>query len=79
MSKWKPGDDFVIRIDDKTAESRSVEQLDEMVQKARKIFNEHGFDLVMWGNWQGIRRIATKESFSIIEEKLFNILDKDGE
>jgi hypothetical protein len=61
MFEWKPGDDYAIRLSDETAEERSKEELDEMVERMKLIANEYDFDLSIWGSWKGIRSIAMNE------------------
>jgi hypothetical protein len=51
VSGWQPSDDFFIRFDDKTGESRSKEFISEMVDRMTDIANEYDFDLSCFGPW----------------------------
>ncbi len=69
---WEPGDDYCVRWKDKTAEDRTKEQLDEMVEKMREIANEYDFDLSMATNWKGMKIVAAGED-KIIKKYAYKI------
>jgi hypothetical protein len=49
LKGWRPTEDFVVAWKDKTAEPRTREQLDAMVEEMRVIANKYDFDLSQYG------------------------------
>jgi len=58
---WKPTDDFVVRLDDKTGENRTEQQLHKMVEEIRTIVNIYDFDLSQYRGWEDMKNSAIKE------------------
>jgi hypothetical protein len=50
LKGWRPTEDFVVAWKDKTAEPRTREQLDAMVEEMRVIANKYDFDLSQYGS-----------------------------
>lgn len=46
---WKPMNSLFVEFSDETAESRSIEQLEAMVDEMRTIVREFGFDISSFG------------------------------
>jgi len=63
---WKPQEDFCIRFKDKTAETRTVEELEEMVRKINEIANEYDFGVSMFSGIDSFS-LALKEEKELIE------------
>jgi len=58
---WKPGEDFCVRLCDKTNDARNSEQLEEMVERIRKEVNPYGFDILGYGSWASMKIVAKGE------------------
>lgn len=56
LEGWKPTQDIAIVFDDKTADHRSVEQIDAMFEELRAVANKNGFDLDQWGTRRQMER-----------------------
>lgn len=67
---WSPGDDFVVRFEDKTGENRTAEQMDQMVEEMREVANKYDFDLDQYGDWKGIKKTAIGEVFMFLQGEL---------
>lgn len=61
INKWQPQDDFCLRLSDETAEPRTEEELNEMVDRICEIANEYDFDLSASGSWQGFKHMVMGE------------------
>ncbi|MFW6007858.1 MAG: hypothetical protein ACOCP8_01225 [archaeon] len=48
--KWKPQQNIMIDLDDKTSENRSSEDLSDMIYEIRQIANKYDFDLSSFGS-----------------------------
>lgn len=59
---WRPMDDYCVRLSDETAEGRTDEQLEDMVNRMRAIANEYDFDVCMMGSWRGFKAVAFGET-----------------
>lgn len=59
---WKPGQDFAVRLTDKTGEERSLEDLESMVKEIAGIANKYNFDISGYGSWEGMRKVAIGET-----------------
>jgi hypothetical protein len=51
--KWEPGDDICFIFDDKTAETRSPDEIQNFIDDLKKIANRHDFDLSQFGTRSG--------------------------
>ena len=67
MSKWKPGDDYVVRFSDETEDSRPSMDMDAMVEDMRSVANNHGFDLSASGSYLAFQKSAIKEALAGID------------
>jgi hypothetical protein len=47
---WRSGENITIQFDDKTAQPRSVKQIDDFFEALRDAAGKHGFDIYTWGN-----------------------------
>ena len=61
INAWQPMDDFAIRLSDETAEDRTEEELDQMVEEMREIANKYDFDLEASGSWQSFKHMVVGE------------------
>ena len=61
----KTGDDFFVRFSDKSNDVRNQEQLEEMVERVRKVVNPYGFDILNYGSWQGAKKIVNGENLMV--------------
>ncbi len=73
---WLPGQDFMIRLDDKTADPRTKEELDKMVDEIRNVANKYDFDLCSWGSGPNMDKSIVAYSLKKISENLVNELFK---
>ena len=67
MSKWKPGDDFVVQFSDETGDSRPDMDMEAMVDDIRAVANKHGFDLSASGSYLAFKKGAIKEALANID------------
>ena len=53
---WKPTESVAFILDDKSADDRTSEQLQALVDDLRTAANKHNFDLQSWGTQTNIRK-----------------------
>ena len=58
--KLKPGESFCVMFSDETANKRTPEQLDAMMQKIRGVVGDYGYDVMSWGEAENFRRFLSK-------------------
>ncbi|MCK4786851.1 MAG: hypothetical protein KAV87_24035 [Desulfobacteraceae bacterium] len=67
MSKWNPGDDYVIRFSDESGEPRTDEQINAMIEDMRKIANFKGFDLCSHGSGVAFKKSTISDVLANID------------
>lgn len=58
--KVKPQESFFVLFSDETAEDRTPEELNQMMQEFRDVAGNHGYDISSWGNRQVALRFFSK-------------------
>ena len=64
---WEPGQDFNVRLSDKTNDVRNLEQFEEMIEHIRKVVNPYGFDILNYGSWQAAKKVADGENLMVAD------------
>lgn len=59
--KLKPQEFFCIQFSDETAEERTEEELDAMMQKIRDAVSEYGYDISSYGESEKFKRFLCGE------------------
>ena len=58
---FEQGQDFNVRLVDKTCEERTDEDLEDMIEEIREIISYYGFDIRGYGSWESARVVAQGE------------------
>jgi hypothetical protein len=60
LPDWQPTEDIAIIIDDKTAQDRSQDQLNAMMDEMREVCGRYGFDFNIWGHPKNIKSFINR-------------------
>lgn len=72
---WIPGEDYYIRLTNKTADNLTEQQIQEMIEKIQTIAEKYDFGLGCHGSWKSFKIIAAGED-EIINKYKFKVGEK---